>query len=151
MADPKRMSDDDLGTIVDAELRQSQAYMGGRLSEMRRKSEYYYLAEPVEDLAPPATPDRSRVVSTEVADTIEWAMPPLMEIFTAGDDVVEFKERRPDQEIAARQTTEVCNYVFYQQNDGWNILYDVIKDTLLQKNGILKVWWENSIDETREE
>ncbi|MFM0101988.1 hypothetical protein PQR01_00370 [Paraburkholderia rhynchosiae] len=145
------MTDDELGTIVDTELRQSIAYMGGRLSEMRRKAEYYYLGEPVEDLAPPPVPDRSAVVSTDVSDTIEWTLPALMEIFTAGDDVVEFKERRADQAEAARQTTEVCNYVLYQQNPGWSILHDWIKDALLQKNGILKVWWDDKVDETREE
>lgn len=151
MADKKQMTEDELGTIVDAELRQSIAYMGGRLSEMRRKAEYYYLGEAVEDLAPPPVPDRSSVVSTDVADTVEWTLPALMEIFTAGDDVVEFKERHPDKEKDAQQTTDTCNYVFYQQNPGWNILHDWIKDALIQKNGILKVWWESKIDETREE
>lgn len=148
---PKRMTEDDLGVIVDTELRQSIAYMGGRLSEMRRRAEYYYLGEAVEELAPPPVPDRSSVVSTDVADTIEWTLPALMEIFTAGDEVVEFKERHPAQEKEAQQTTDVCNYVFYQQNPGWAILHDWIKDALLQKNGILKVWWENRVDETREE
>jgi hypothetical protein len=151
MADRTRMTDDELGTIVDAELRQSIAYMGGRLSEMRRKAEYYYLGEAVEDLAPPPVPDRSAVVSTDVSDAIEWTLPALMEIFTAGDDVVEFQERRPEDVAGAQQTTEVCNYVLYQQNPGWAILHDWIKDALLQKNGILKVWWENKTDETREE
>lgn len=148
---PERMTDDDLGTIVDSELRQSIAYMGGRLSEMRRKAEYYYLGEAVEDMAPPPIPDRSAVVSSDVSDAIEWTLPALMEIFTAGDDVVEFKERHPAQEQEACQTTDVCNYVFYQQNPGWSILHDWIKDALLQKNGILKVWWDDKIDETREE
>lgn len=151
MVDRTRMTDDELGTIVDAEIRQSVSYMGGRLSEMRRKAEYYYLGEAVEDLAPPPIPDRSAVVSTDVADAVEWALPALVEIFTAGDDVVEFKERHPSQEAEASQMTQVCNYVFYQQNDGWNILHDWIKDALLQKNGILKVWWENKEDVTREE
>jgi hypothetical protein len=151
MADRKRMTDDELGTIVDAELRQSIAYMGGRLSEMRRRAEYYYLGEAVEDLAPPPVPDRSAVVSTDVADAVEWTLPQLMEIFTAGTDVVEFVERQPQDEGAAQQMTEVCNYVFYQQNPGWNILHDWIKDALIQKNGILKVWWDDKVDETREE
>lgn len=151
MATKTKMTDEELGALVDNEIRQSVAYAGSKLSEMRRKSEYYYLGEPIEDLAPPAIPGRSRVVSTDVSDTIEWVLPALMEIFTAGDNVVEFKERREDQEEAAEQTTDVCNYVFYQQNPGWAILYDWLKDGLLQKNGFLKVWWEDKIDETREE
>jgi hypothetical protein len=148
---PKKIDDNELGVIVDTEIRQSIAYMGGTLSEMRRKAEYYYLGEAKGDLAPPAIEGRSAVVSTDVADTIEWTLPALMEIFTAGDDVVEFTGRNPNDEEAARQTTDVVNYVFYQQNPGWQILEAWIRDALTQKNGILKVWWDDSTEEVREE
>ena len=30
----------------------------------------------------------SSVVSTDVTDTIEWALPSLMKVFTGGDDVI---------------------------------------------------------------
>jgi hypothetical protein len=148
---PKKIDDNELGVIVDTEIRQSIAYMGGTLSEMRRKAEYYYLGEAKGDLAPPAIEGRSAVVSTDVADTIEWTLPALMEIFTAGDDVVEFTGRNPNDEEAARQTTDVVNYVFYQQNPGWQVLETWIRDALTQKNGILKVWWDDSTEEVREE
>lgn len=152
MADkPKKIDDNELGVIVDTEIRQSIAYMGGTLSEMRRKAEYYYLGEAKGDLAPPAIEGRSSVVSTDVADTIEWTLPALMEIFTAGDDVVEFTGRNPNDEEAARQTTDVVNYVFYQQNPGWQVLESWIRDALTQKNGILKVYWDDSTEEVREE
>lgn len=152
MADkPKKIDDIELGVIVDNEIRQSIAYMGGTLSEMRRKAEYYYLGEAKGDLAPPAIEGRSSVVSTDVADTIEWTLPALMEIFTAGDDVVEFTARKDADEEGARQTTDVVNYVFYQQNPGWSILESWIRDALTQKNGILKVYWDDSTEEVREE
>lgn len=148
---PRKIDDDELGTIVDTEIRQSIAYMGGTLSEMRRKAEYYFLGEAKGDLAPPAIEGRSAVVSTDVSDTVLWTLPALMEIFTAGDDVVEFCETNPSHCAEAEQMTDVCNYVFYQQNPGWEILESWFMDALLQKNGILKVWWDDSIEEVREE
>jgi hypothetical protein len=37
-----------------------------------------------------------------------------------------------------------------QQNPGFMILYSFIKDSLLSKVGIVKVWWEEREEETRE-
>ena len=57
---------------------------GGELSEQRRKALRYYLGEPFGN----EIEGRSKVVSTDVSDTIEWILPSLLKIFTAGDDVV---------------------------------------------------------------
>ena len=37
-----------------------------------------------------------------------------------------------------------------QQNPGFMVLYSFIKDALLSKVGIVKVWWEESEQEERE-
>jgi hypothetical protein len=114
------------------------------------KAEQYYLALPEGDLAGPAVPNRSHYVATDVADTVEWKLPALLEIFTAGDDVVEFTATKEADEEGARQTTDVVNYVFYQQNPGWQVLETWFKDTLIQKNGIIKVWWDDTPETVRE-
>jgi len=41
--------------------------------------------------------------------------------------------------------------VFFSDNDGVIILHNWMKDALLQKNGIVKYWWEDSEDPTKEE
>lgn len=147
----ERMTEDDLRQIVDRHIQDSQDWVDGTIGAERKKAMQYYLAQPVGDLAPPALPERSRFVSTDVADTVEWILPALMEIFTAGDDVVEFVARRADDEPAAQQMTEVANYVFYQQNPGWQVLLTWFKDALLQKSGIVKVWWDDTPEQVREE
>ena len=43
---------------------------------------------------------------------------------------------------AAEQETDYVNHVFVQQNPGFLVLYSFIKDALLSKVGIVKVWWE---------
>jgi hypothetical protein len=37
-----------------------------------------------------------------------------------------------------------------QQNPGFMVLYSFIKDALLSKVGIVKVWWEEREEESRE-
>jgi hypothetical protein len=69
-------------------------------------------------------------------------MPPLMEIFAAGEEVVQFAPVGPEDVAAAEQETDYVNHVFMQQNPGFLVLYSFIKDALLSKVGVVKVWWE---------
>src|SRR6202035_5528666 len=92
----------------------------------------------------------SRAVSTDVADTIEGLMPNLMDVFAGSDEVVRFEPVGPEDEAAALQETDYVNHVFMQQNPGFMILYGFIKDALLSKVGIVKVWWEEREEEQRE-
>jgi hypothetical protein len=98
----------------------------------------------------PAAEGRSQAVSTDVADTIEGLMPSLMDIFCGSDEVVRFEPVGPEDEEAAQQETDYVNHVFMQQNPGFMVLYAFIKDALLQKNGIVKVWWEEGEQEEYE-
>ena len=141
-----KMTESELKSILAAEIADSLAHLGGELSEQRRKALRYYLGEPLGD----EQEGRSKVVSTDVADTIEWILPSLLKIFTAGDDVVRFEPTGPEDEEAAKQATEYVNWIFNRDNAGFLILYTLFKDALLQKNGIAKVWWEDSESAARE-
>jgi hypothetical protein len=141
-----KMSESELKTILSAEIADSVGHAGGELSEQRRKALDYYLGLPFGN----ETEGRSRVVSTDVADTIEWILPSLLRIFTAGDDVVRYEPTGPEDEAAARQATEYANWIFTRDNPGFLILYTLFKDALLQKNGIAKLWWEETEDVQRE-
>jgi len=146
-----KISDSELITRVDQELRQAQDYMGGKLAVQRRKALQYYMAQPEGDLAPPEVDGRSSVVSTDVADTVEWLLPSLLKIFTASDRVVSLTPRKPGMEQAAEDATDYLNWIFSTQNDGFRCLYTMFKDALISKTGVLKVWWEDKADQAREE
>src|SRR5260370_4322927 len=77
-------------------------------------------------------------------------MPALMEIFSAGDEVVRFEPVGPEDVAAAEQETDYVNHVFMQQNAGFLVLYSFIKDALLSKVGVVKVWWETREEVERE-
>src|SRR5262249_50091044 len=48
----------------------------------------------------------------------------------------------PEDVAAAEQETDYVNHIFMQQNPGFLVLYSFIKDALLSKVGVVKVWWE---------
>jgi hypothetical protein len=141
-----KMTESELKAILSAEISDSIGHIGGELSEQRRKALDYYLGQPFGN----EIEGRSKVVSTDVSDTIEWILPSLLRIFTAGDDVVRYEPTGPEDDEVARQATEYANWIFNRDNPGFLILYTIMKDALLQKNGIGKVWWEDAEEERRE-
>ncbi len=74
-----------------------------------------------------------------------------MRIFAGSDELGRFEPRMPGDEEFAKQATELTNYVFFNDNDGVILMHNWMKDALLQKNGIVKYWWEDSEDPTKEE
>src|SRR5712691_12994877 len=136
-----KMSTSDLKAMLASEKANALAAISAaRLMEERADAMDYYLGDMRKDM--PAQDGRSRAVSTDVADTIEGLMPSLMDIFAGSDEVVRFEPVGPEDEAAAQQETDYVNYVFMQQNPGFMVLYSFIKDALLSKVGVVKVWWE---------
>jgi hypothetical protein len=144
-----KMSLSELKALLESERNDALAAIAAsKLSAQRSDAMDYYLADMSKDM--PAPEGRSQAVSTDVADTIEGLMPSLMEIFCAGEEVVKFEPAGPDDVAAAEQETDYVNHVFMQANPGFLILYTFIKDALLSKTGIVKVWWEERTVEERE-
>jgi len=144
-----KMSTLDLKAMLAAQKADSLAAMSAaELAQERADAMDYYLGDMSKDM--PAQDGRSKAVSTDVADTIEGLMPSLMDIFAGSDEVVRFEPVGPEDEEAAQQETDYVNHVFMQQNPGFMVLYSFIKDALLSKVGIVKVWWEETEEEQRE-
>ena len=136
-----KMAAGDLKALLAAERYDALSAMAAsKLSDERASALNYYMGNMSKDM--PAPDGRSKAVSSDVADTIEGLMPPLMEIFAAGEEVVQFAPVGPEDVAAAEQETDYVNHVFMQQNPGFLVLYSFIKDALLSKVGVVKVWWE---------
>ena len=144
-----RMPSSELRSLISTQRADAlAATQSAKLTLERERNDRYYMGDVEMDL--PAQEGRSSAVSTDVADTIEGLMPHLMDIFAGSDEVVRFEPVGPEDEKAAQQETDYVNHVFMQQNPGFMVLYTFIKDALLSKNGIVKVWWETREEEEKE-
>ena len=132
------LDDDEILSIVESEKNGSADYMDSEVSSQREKAMEYFYGEPFGN----EEDGRSQVVVTDVQDTLMWMMPSLMRIFTAGDKVVKFVPEGPEDEAVAEQATKYVNHVFYKQNDGFTVLYNMFLDALMQKVGVVKHFWE---------
>ena len=134
----RKMDVSALASIVSRQITQATGEYTSEIADKRAELFDRYLGEPYGD----EVENRSSVVSRDIADTIEWIMPELMEIFTSGDRIVSFDPLGPDDEAKAEQETDVVNHVFMRQNNGFLVLYSFLKDGLLLKNGYVKRWWD---------
>ena len=141
------MDEQKLKVILEAEIDDAIGYVETETVEQRTKAiNYYNRYEYGNEID-----GRSKIVTGEVAEVVDGALPQLMRIFAGSDELGRFEPRMPGDEEFAKQATELTNYVFFSDNDGVILMHNWMKDALLQKNGIVKYWWEDSEDPTKEE
>jgi hypothetical protein len=131
----------DMEIIAQIEQQESIAYgvNDSSLSDDRAEAIDYYLGQPFGN----EEEGRSQVVSYDVQDTIESALPQLLKVFVAGDKVVQFDPKGPEDQEAADQETDYINHVVMEKNEGFKVFYVWFKDALLSKNGYVKVYSED--------
>jgi hypothetical protein len=134
------MNIEDMEIIAKVEAEENIAYgvNDSALSNDRASAIDYYLGQPFGN----EEEGRSQVVSYDVQDTIEAALPQLIKVFVSGDKVVQFDPRGPEDQEAAEQETDYINHVVMEKNEGFKIFYVWFKDALLSKNGYVKIYAE---------
>lgn len=140
------LRDEEILYKIDQEEAIAYGVNDAALSDDRAQAIEYYLGEPFGN----EQEERSQVVSFDVQDTIESALPQLLKVFVAGDRVVQFIPRGPEDEASAEQETDYINYLVMERNPGFEIFYVWFKDALLSKNGYVKVWYEEEKSEEEE-
>lgn len=135
------MSDDEIMSIVNGEIDRAKDFTLGIIGKERSTAYDYYYGRPFGN----EEEGRSKIVSRDVSEQIDSALPQLIKFFAGSEKAVEFTARKEEDVEAAEQATELCNYVFYTQNNGFLLLHDVIKNALLQKTGAFKWYWDKSV------
>jgi len=146
MAKGKTLDEFKISALLGEQIRNSYGFYESELTASRKKANEYYFGEAFGN----EIEGRSQVVSTDVADTIESILPPLLRIFTASDNIVRVEPVGEEDVAIAEQATDYLNHIFNKDNEGFVTLYTMFKDALLQKNGICKVYWDDSSKVDRE-
>lgn len=136
------MDERDVASIISSEIMQAMGSGSGGSSQLeadRRRALRYFYGKPFGN----EVAGRSAVVLTEVADTIHWIMPSLMRMFAGGQDVFEVIPENESEREQAELATAYMNTVFWEEMDGFQVLYDWFFTALLEKNGFVTVQWEN--------
>lgn len=135
----KKLSDDEIKQLVEDKLRASMGAPDSQIARDRVRNLEAYLAEPDGEWSPPEISDRSALVATDAADTVEWMLPSLLRVFAAGKDAIDAVPRRPQFEPQAHLVRETLRWQWWDQLDGLTILHSWFKDGLIQRVGFLRL------------
>ena len=141
-----KMTDRDILAQAQIRARDAVGYLDSTLVKQRERATKYYRGDAFGN----ELEGRSQVVSRDVAQYIDTVLPSLMRIFSGGDEVVRFEPQEPGDEQAAEQATDYVNWIWNQQNNGFVNFHHWFKDGLLNKMGVLKIWWDEAPETTRE-
>lgn len=133
------MSDEELLSVLKQERDAARDMLAGQIGEERRIAYDYYYGKPFGN----EETGYSKVVSQVVAEVIDSALPEIIKVFASSDEAVQCSPRGPEDVDAAQQATDLCNYVFWTQNNGFLLMYEGVKDALLLKTGAWKYFWDD--------
>ena len=128
--------------ILQSEIDDAIGMLDSETTEERGQAIDYYLRKPYGN----EVEGRSQVVTGEVAEVVDGALPQLIRVFTSSDELGRYDPVGPGDEEGAKQATDYANWVFYKDNRGFALLHDWFKDALLEKTGTLKAYWQEKID-----
>ncbi len=133
------MNEDAVRAAIQMEIGLATGWDGDELSALRTDALQYYFGE-----RPKAGLEgTSSVVSTDVADMLEAVVAQMMPGFT-GDAVVEFDANDAEDEEQAQTESDIINFIILEQNRGFVLLQEAVRDALLLRNGWIKVWLDDS-------
>jgi hypothetical protein len=128
------MSATDFQSVVQAAVKDASDYIDQDVAPDREKALRYYQGQPLGN----EEEGRSRIVMTEVRDTIQAMLPSLLRVFTSSETPVEFVPRSAEKVDQAEQATDYVSAVFMVDNPGFSILQTGFKDALISKIGVFK-------------
>lgn len=132
-----KLSNEDLVSIIKGYRRDCLGSENGDLSSKRADALNHYHGRPYGN----EVEGSSQVVSRDLAETVDWALPAIIRAFVQSGNLGEFDPVGPEDERLAQQESDYTNQVMMKDNPGFMVLHDAIKDTLLLKNGYVKHLW----------
>ena len=132
------MDKDELLSIIDVLSNNAIGSFESSISQDRADAIDRYLGRPYGD----EMDGRSTVVSKDISETVDWIMPAIMEVFFSSGNIVDFRPFGPEDIEAAQQESDYVNYVMLQENNAFLYIHDWVKDSLILRDGYVKVYPE---------
>ena len=136
------ISPDELVQLVLEEFSDADYSGTNELSFQREEATRAYNGELTDGLQP--TTGMSSIINNKVQPSIEALTDHVARPFISDQDTVMFTPTLQELFPAAEQMTEIVNYVIHRQNNGSTLISEWLKDAAINKNGIVKVTWQDA-------
>ncbi|KGM44482.1 hypothetical protein JY97_00645 [Alkalispirochaeta odontotermitis] len=135
------VDEEELAGRIANEIAYAIDYDESELAAKRVQAFEYYRGE-MNDTPP--MPNGSEFASRDFADTMNWMLPGIIRVFTGSDNMASFSPAESGDEDAAKQAAEYSTFVFFNDNKGYEILYNATHDALMSGDGFVKTYWDDT-------
>lgn len=132
--------------LIESHIDDSLGFIQTETSQERQTALEYYMREPYGN----EVEGRSQIVTGEVAEVVDGALPQIMKVFTQSNNAVVFEPVNEGDGEIAEQATKYVNHIFYKDNNGFEVMNSWMWDALCQKVGIIKAYWDDKKNTTKE-
>ncbi len=129
------MNDDQIQHAVNAQLRVSTGWDEDEVTKVREKALDYYFMRPRGD----EVTGRSNVISGDLSAMVDAVLSQMLDAFET-DNLVDFAADSAEDEDQAQLESDTVNHFVMKANNGYMAFLEAIKDALLERNGVIKVW-----------
>jgi hypothetical protein len=136
-----KMDNRQLATICEQEEEASVNFYTSDIAQEQETALDYYKGALFGD----EVEGRSQVVSQDVAELVDTQVADMLEMLAADPDIVKITPTLPQNQPICDQAKAYVNNVFWQQNNGFMVLHDFVKDGFIQKVGVVKIYWEDAV------
>ena len=136
---PTPMDEQTLVAILQTEERDAASYYSSELAKVQADAMDAFQGKLVDDVQ---LPNRSKVVTHDVEDTVNWIMPHLMRTFARSDDLIAVDDPALDDgDQQLEDARSYLDHVFWRDNNGEQIIHDFAFDGCLQRIGVARAYW----------
>lgn len=136
------MEESEIVSVVMQELSQGVGGIGNeQATEVSRALDYYLARLPAPNTRKRKDNNASNYVSTDVMDAIEATTAEIMPMF-ADEQLALFNPSQESDVDQAELESNMLNYLFINEYDGYMVLQSLVKDALLNRNCAIKVAWD---------
>lgn len=132
-----KMDAEKFRAVLEHEIDGAYSWASSGIRGEQRRNLQYYLGMPMGN----EVDGRSQVVSWDVFETVEGALPSFLEPFFSGDRIGEYLPRSQEDVAYAEQASDYANWIIQEQNPGYLLFADWLKDGLLSKIGVIRAKW----------
>ncbi len=129
------MTNDEIQKAVNAQLRDATGFDDDEIRKARKQALDYYFMRPRGD----EVTGRSDVISGDVSAMVEAVLSQMLGAFES-DNIAEFQPDGEADENQAQLESDTVSHFVMDVNSGYIVFLEAIKDALLERNGIIKVW-----------
>ncbi len=135
------MDDDAIQKAVNTQLRAATGWDEDEVTKIREQALDYYFMRPRGD----EVTGRSNVISGDLSAMVDAVLSQMLDAFET-DNLVDFAADSAEDEDQAQLESDTVNHFVMKSNNGYMAFLEAIKDALLERNGIIKVWVDERTD-----